>query len=183
MGEEIFVVQVVTDGDYGFPLDRVCEIGICKVDLEKVTVDSVYSARTFLEPGSFTKKQKAYFEETSGESVDVLMNGTPLDYIVEDVKRLLNGKTVTSFDVSFTIKKFLINEPWDITKEMTIMGSGGRGIPSSVLGDQPKNENLAIYNAYKALFPNDEMCIGDGRTALDLALKSSFLMLRARELC
>ena len=80
-------------------------------------------------------------------------------------------------------KKFLINEPWDITKEMTIMGSGGRGIPSSVLGDQPKNENLAIYNAYKALFPNDEMCIGDGRTALDLALKSSFLMLRARELC
>ena len=64
MGEEIFVVQVVTDGDYGFPLDRVCEIGICKVDLEKVTVDSVYSARTFLEPGSFTKKQKAYFEET-----------------------------------------------------------------------------------------------------------------------
>ena len=106
-----------------------------------------------------------------------------MDYIVEDVKRLLNGKTVTSFDVSFTIKKFLINEPWDITKEMTIMGSGGRGIPSSVLGDQPKNENLAIYNAYKALFPNDEMCIGDGRTALDLALKSSFLMLRARELC
>lgn len=183
MGEEVFVVQVVTDGDFGFPRDRVCEIGICKVDLEKATVESVYSARTLLEPGSFMKKQKAYFEETSGESIDVLMDGTPLEYIVKDVKALLQGRTVTSFDVSFTIKKFLINEPWDISKEMTIMGSGGRGIPASVMGDMPKNENMAIYNAYKALFPEDQMCIGDGRTALDLALKSSFLLLRARGLC
>ena len=59
MGEEIFVVQVVTDGDYGFPLDRVCEIGICRVDIDTANVESVYSARVFLEPGSFTKKQKS----------------------------------------------------------------------------------------------------------------------------
>ena len=183
MGEEVFVVQVVSDGDYGFPLDRVCEIGICKVDLDTAIVDSVYSARVLLEPGSFTKKQRAYFEKTSGEPVEVLLNGTPLNDIVTDVKELLEGKTVTSFDVSFTIKKFLINEPWDISKEMTVMASGGRGIPPSALGDDPKNENLAITHAYELLFPDDSMGIGNGRSALDIALKSSFLMLKARGRC
>ena len=85
--------------------------------------------------------------------------------------------------MSFTIKKFLINEPWDISKEMTIMASGGRGIPPSALGDDPKNENLAITHAYDLLFPDDSMGIGNGRSALDIALKSSFLMLKARGRC
>ena len=183
MGEEVFVVQVVTDGDYGFPLDRVCEIGICRVDLDTGNVESAYSARILLEPGSFTKKQKSYFEEVSGEPIEALLDGTPLDSVVMDVKELLNGKTITSFDVSFAIKKFLINEPRDISKEMTIMASGGRGIPPTALGDNPKNENLAIDSAYRMLFPDDAMGIGDGRSALDLALKSSFLMLRARGRC
>lgn len=183
MGEEVFVVQVVTDGDYGFPLDRVCEIGICKVDLDTASVESIYSARIFLEPGSFTKKQRAYFEDTSGEKVEVLLEGIPLEDVVTDVKELLTGKTITSFDVSFTIKKFLINEPWDISKEMTVMASGGRGLPPTALGDQPKNENLAISKAYDLLFPDDSMGIGNGRSALDIALKSSFLMLRARGRC
>lgn len=180
MGEEVFVIQVVTDGDYGFPLDRVCEIGICRVDLDTASVDSIYSAHVLLDPGSFTKKQRAYFESTSGEPVETLLKGVRLEDIVTDVKNLLTGKMITSFDVSFTIKKFLINEPWDISKEMTIMASGGRGIPPSVLGDEPKNENLAIANAYDALFPDDAAGIGKGRSALDIALKSSFLMLRAR---
>ena len=183
MGEEVFVVQVVTDGDYGFPLDRVCEIGICKVDLDTGNVESAYSARIRLEPGSFTKKQKDYFERVSGESIETLMDGVPLDLVVADVKGLLKGRTITSFDISFAIKKFLVNEPWDISKEMTIMASGGRGIPPTALGDEPKNENLAIDSAYDLLFPDDEMGIGDGRSALDLALKSSFLMLKARGRC
>lgn len=180
MDDEVFVVQVVTDGDYGFPLDRVCGIGICKVDLESGNVESVYSESILLEPGSFTKKQKEYFERTSGKEVAYLLDGRPADEVVSEVKELLSGRTVTSFDVSFTMKKFLINEPWDITKEMTVMCSAGRGIPAWALGEEPKNENLAIDSAYRAMFPDDAMGIGDGRTALDLALKSSFLMLKAR---
>lgn len=182
MDDEVFVIQAITDGEYGFPLDRVCEIGICRVDLGRRTVDSVYSARVFLEEGSFTKKQRSYFEESTGEPVSILSDGMPLEVVVEDVKALLRGGTVTSFDVSFTIKRFLINEPWDISKEMTVMASAGRGIPASVLGDRPKNENLAIESAYSHLFPDDSACIGTGRTALDLALRSSYLMLRARDL-
>ena len=37
-----------------------------------------------------------------------------------------------------------------------------------------------INLAYDALFPGDEKGIGDGRSALDLALKSAFIMLRVR---
>ena len=81
------------------------------------------------------------------------------------------------------MKKFLINEPWDISKEITVMTSGGRGIPASALDENPKNENLAIDSAYRNLFPDDAMGIADGRDALDLTLKSSFLMLKAKRRC
>ena len=95
------------------------------------------------------------------------------------VKRILSGKTVTSFDIGYTFKKFLVYDPWDITREMSVMSSASVGLPPS-LREGPLSQPEMIRRAYGTLFPDDEKGIGDGRSALDLALMTSFILLEMR---
>ncbi len=180
MSEPVFVIQVLSDGNYGFPLDRIVEIGIVKVDIESSTVESVYSERIFLEDGSFTKKQREYLRNISGLDVSDLSNGRKLEDVISDVKRIISGKTITSFDISFTVKKFLMFEPWDITKEMTVMASIKSGVPSKYLPLEKMDENALIKYTYDLFFPDDSKCIGSGKSALDYALMSAEIMLALR---
>ena len=53
MAEWTYIVEALTDGDYGFPLDRIVEIGICRVDIDTKDVESMYCSRIRLEEGSF----------------------------------------------------------------------------------------------------------------------------------
>lgn len=177
--DEVYVVQVHTDGDYGFPRDRVTEVGICRVTPENGEVESYFSARVALPPGSFMRRQREYLENTAGLTPEDLQDGLPEEEAVRKVKELLAGRTVTSFDIGFTFKKFLLYDPWDITLEMSIMSSASVGLPPS-LRESDIPEPMMVDRAYKALFPDDEKAVGDGRSALDLALKTSFIMLEMR---
>ena len=82
MSEPVFVIQVLSDGNYGFPLDRIVEIGIVKIDIESSTVESVYSERIFLEDGSFTKKQREYLRNISGLDVSDLSKGLGIGFFI-----------------------------------------------------------------------------------------------------
>lgn len=177
--DTVYVVEVHTDGEYGFPRDRIAEIGICRVDTGTGDVESAFSTRVHLEPGSFMKRQRQYLYATSGLTPEDLAVGMPEAEAARQVKRILAGKTVTSFDIGYTFKKFLVYDPWDITLEMSVMSSASVGLPPS-LREGTLSQPEMIRRAYGTLFPDDEKGIGDGRSALDLALMTSFILLEMR---
>ncbi len=175
---EIHIVEAITDGEYGCPLDRIVEIGICKANIETGIVESLYSEKVFLEPGSFTKKQKAFLLEKHHLTPEDLKDGCSLEEIVERTMKVLRGTTVTSFDSSVTIGKFLAFEPWDISKEMSVMSSVSSLLPKPVVLDEKLTEKEKIITAYRMIFPDDEHCVGDGESALDLAIKTGYILIK-----
>ena len=182
MAEWTYIVEALTDGDYGFPLDRIAEIGICRVDLDTKDVESMYCSRIRLEEGSFTAKQRDFLENHSGIKVSELEDAPEPDTVIEEVAGLLSGKTVTSFDIGMTVNKFLAFEPWCLTHEMTVMSSVGATVPEEIKGPDPDDERSAIRHAYDALYPNDVPAAREGETALDMAIRTAFIMLGIREL-
>ncbi len=181
MAEWIYVVEALTDGDYGFPLDRIAEIGICWVDTETKDVESLYCSRIRLEEGSFTAKQREYLEDHSGIRVADLQDAPELDTVIEEVADILTGQTVTSFDISMSVNKFLAFEPWCLTHMMTVMSSVGSGVPEDMKGPDPKDERSAIGYAYDAIYPNDTPAAREGDTALDMAIRTAFILIGVRE--
>jgi len=182
MAEWIYVVEALTDGDYGFPLDRIAEIGICRVDLDTKDVESLYGSRILLEEGSFTAKQREYLENHSRIKIKDLQDAPDLYTVIDDVSEILRGQTVTSFDISMTVNKFLAFEPWCLTHEMTVMSSVGSLVPEALKGPDPKDERSSISYAYDALYPKDTPAAKEGDTALDMAIRTAFILLGVREI-
>jgi hypothetical protein len=182
MAEWVYIVEALTDGDYGFPLDRIAEIGICRVDMDTKTVESMYGSRIRLEEGSFTAKQREYLENHSHIKVSELQDAPDLYTVIDEVAEILRGKTVTSFDIGMSVNRFLAFEPWCLTHEMTVMSSVGASVPEEIKGPDPNDERSAIRYAYDALYPNDTPAARDGDTALDMAIRTAFIMLGMREI-
>lgn len=182
MAEWTYIVETLTDGDYGFPLDRIAEIGICRVDLDTKDVESMYCSRIRLDEGSFTSKQRDYLENHSGIRVSELADAPELDEVIGEVADILSGKTVTSFDIGMSVNRFLAFEPWCLTHEMIVMSSVGATVPDEIKGPEPNDERSAIGYAYDALYPNDVPAAKEGDTALDMAIRTAFIMLGIREL-
>ncbi len=181
MAEWIYVVETLTDGSYGFPLDRVAEIGICRVDTGTKDVESLYCSRIRLEEGSFTAKQREYLENHSGIRVSELQDAPDQDTVIGEVADILTGRTVTSFDIAMSVNRFLAFEPWCLTHMMTVMSSVGSGVPEDFKGPDPDDERSAILHAYDAIYPNDTPAARDGGTALDMAIRTAFILLGVRE--
>ena len=182
MAEWIYIVEALTDGDYGFPLDRIAEIGICRVDMDTKTVESMYGSRIMLEEGSFTAKQREYLEKHSGIKVSELADAPDQYDVIDEVANILTGQTVTSFDIGLTVNRFLAFEPWGLTHMMTVMSSVGATVPEEIKGPNPDDEKSAIAYAYDALYPNDTPAAREGDTALDMAIRTAFIMLGIREI-
>ena len=182
MTDWVYIVETLTDGDYGFPLDRVAEIGICRVDLDSKDVESLYCSRIKLEEGSFTAKQREYLEKHSSITVKELQDAPDQDIVIEEVADILTGQTVTSFDIGMSVNKFLAFEPWCLTHMMVVMSSVGAAVPQDMKGPNPKDERMAIRYAYDAMYPNDTPAAREGETALDMAIRTAFILLGVREI-
>lgn len=182
MAEWIYIVETLTDGDYGFPLDRIAEIGICRVDLETKDVESLYGSRIMLEEGSFTAKQREYLENHSCIRISELQDAPDLYTVIDEVAGILRGKTVTSFDIGMSVNRFLAFEPWCLTHEMTVMSSVGSLVPENMKGPDPDDERAAILCAYDALYPKDTPAAREGDSALDMAIRTAFILLGVREI-
>lgn len=180
MAEWIYVVEALTDGSYGFPLDRIAEIGIARADVDSGNVESVYSSRVMLDEGSFTTKQKDYLRDHFGLTPSDLADAPDQSVVIEEVAGILAGKTVTSFNIGIPINKFLALEPWGLTHMMTVMSSVGAGVPEISRGRDHADSADAIDFCYRCMFPDDIPAAGGGRGALDLAIRTAHMMLKIR---
>jgi len=180
MNREVYVIQVISDGPMGFPDDEIVQIGITAVDIGHSDVESVYLSTILSDPDQLSEEKKDYLRTYTSLSDDDLRKGIPLDEVYKEVKSLLFGSDATSFNITNTFTKYLINEPWDLTHEVTIMPSVGSRLPSDLYSADASKEKGSIIEAYNRIFPDDPNGIGSAETALDLALRTSYILLFLR---
>ncbi|NLN72338.1 MAG: hypothetical protein GX137_06090 [Thermoplasmatales archaeon] len=182
MEEDLFVVQVISTGPDGYPEDGVAEVGIASVDLITGDVRSVYQNRIRYEPGSLDEVKMQYLEENSCIRASDLADADPADIVAAEVRNILKGRTVTSFDVANVFLRYMVPNPWDMTHEFSIMPAVSSRMPYSLKCRTPSEENKAIVKAYSSVF-GDEGPLGKPKsvTALDLSLMTAYLILRLRQ--
>lgn len=174
MAENLFVIQVISTGQDGYPKDGVAEVGIASVDLDSGEIRSVYQNRIRHEPGSLDGSKTEYLEKNSCIKVSDLAGADPADLVVKEVKEILKGGTVTSFDVANVFYRYMIPEPWDLTFEVSVMPSVSSRLPYSLRCREPFEENKTILKAYFSLYGDDAtLCSEGSATALDLALMTA----------
>ena len=113
----IYVIDTETTGLIGFPGDLVLEIGIAEVDTDKMTVRPFYSSVVGYDTEDWpeSKKDSWIFRHSTLKLKDVT-DAPRLKAVAEDVRNLLAGKNVSSYNMVFDFKKFLDRYPWFLKK-------------------------------------------------------------------
>lgn len=180
--KEIFVIEINADGDKGYPDNIVVEVGVCRVDLDTMDFDSIYNDMILLNPLDVGKTSLDWLTDTAGIDVRELYLGSLQDEVVSKVKELIKGKEVACFDVGETFGRFLLYEPWDLTKEVTIRSSVSSRMPGNASPTFKTNLQERIGYAYSKICPGDPAAIGNGRRALQLAQMTSEIMIRLHKI-
>lgn len=119
---KIFVIDTETTGLMGAPYDSVLEVGIASVDLADGRISREYNAiiefneekmaryiSHFGNPWIFERKHMLKRE---------VYNGTPESVVIREVKDIVGGHLITSYNTAFDLNKFLYKRPWNL-KEWT----------------------------------------------------------------
>ncbi|MCL2143185.1 MAG: 3'-5' exonuclease [Methanomassiliicoccaceae archaeon] len=112
---EVYVIDTETTGLDGAPKDKVVDIAVCKVILGNDAVEDVYSSvvgHDVSEWGSGLKR--AWIFENTDLTVEMVSEAPSEAQVVSDVRGILNGRNVTSFNFQFDFDKFLYREPWSL---------------------------------------------------------------------
>lgn len=117
----MLVIDTETTGLEGYPKDRVLEIGIASLDERTGDVRPVYSAMVRY-PG-----QERFFREYEEENGPIWVfgntelspeliaaEGKDVEAVVAEVRLILAGEEVTSYNVPFDFGRFLDHEPWRV---------------------------------------------------------------------
>jgi len=180
MEYDICVLEVNASGPKGFPDDEVIEIGICGVDLVGMSTENLYFSRIRYDTSSWNDDKKEYTKRC-GITLSDIENGVPSDTVCRDVKGILRGRSVASYDIRNVFYRYMVNEPWDLTKEVTTMPSVSSRLPASHRRNIPSDENIHIRNSYSRIFNDDPMNVGNGKSALDAALMTSAILMELRK--
>jgi len=115
MTKEIYVIDTETTGLDGYPDDHIIEIAICKVNIEKKTVDKIFDSIVGhdIECWSYPQKQ-AWIFGNSDLTLEMVSKAKPLKEIVKKVRKIIRNKYVTSFNVEFDFTRYLCSEPWNL---------------------------------------------------------------------
>lgn len=177
----IYVVEINADGDKGYPDNVVMEVGICRIDTATLDYDSVYGELIARDPLDMGKTSLDTLTDTAGIDVRELYHGLPEEDVVSDVRKILKGQDVACFDVRETFMKYLLNVPWDLTKEAMIMPAVSIRIPRNLNLKREDPVQKRIADAYSLLCPGDPAGVGDGRRALNLAQMTSEILIKLRK--
>ena len=180
MDYDILVLEVISNGTEGYPRDGVVDIGICGINFETSRIDSVYSAIVYHDVSEWddVKKDAVTSQDIS---LDDIMHGILPEDVRSQLGEKIRGTPVASFDVRNVFTKYMVNDPWDFTKEVVIMPSVASRLPPSLGCKVPAEENACIRRAYHKLFEDDPMNIESRSSALDHALMTAAILLKLRK--
>lgn len=177
--EEFYVVELALTGPKGAPKDGVAEIAVCRVLADGSDFETVYNDGIALDPLDLGKEPLDYMESNYGILPEELYEGSPEDRVVSDFQKLVFGKECTAYSVGNVFGKHLNYEPWDATRNLTLLPSLSVRLPPEYKGT-PEEEHLQIRRAYEALCPGDPAGVGAGGHAVDLAQMAASIGARLR---
>ena len=202
----VLIIDTETTGLSGYPKDRVLEIGIA--ELEEGSVKPVYSE--IIRYPDIAEFDRKYVNLDGSEGIwiyrnsnlrieDTLDASKDLEMVVAEVREIVSGREVTSYNVSFDFGKFLYREPWNLkefcsvpydimelaTKRVYSLAEEDM-IPDKMLQDRLLREREESYypekwvrsiDAYRALCPEDPMGLeGMRHRAIDDAVMEGWIL-------
>ena len=203
----VLIIDTETTGLSGYPKDRVLEIGIAELT-DDGEVKRAYSE--IIRYPDIEEFDRKYVNLDGSEGIwiyrnsdlrieDTLDASKDLETVVAEVREIVSGREVTSYNVSFDLGKFLYREPWclkelcsvpyDImelaTKRVYSLAEEDM-IPDKVLQERLLREREESYypnkwirsiDAYRALCPEDPMGLeGMRHRAIDDAVMEGFVL-------
>jgi len=140
---EIYVIDTETTGLNGYPHDVVVDIAICRVSLGTYEIREEYSSVVGYDVSGWTDVMRtAWIFQNTDLTIGDVSKAPDAEKVADDVRSLLNGKNVTSFNKGFDMDKFLYHRPWSI-KDVT---KGSRCI---MLASKDVCKLPGLYGDYK----------------------------------
>ena len=113
--DEIFVLDTETTGLFGAPKDVVVDIGITKVCLRRGIVEDVYSSVLGYDVDEWDDyRRNAWIFQNTDMTLEMVSEAPPAMKVIDDVRRILRNKAVTSYNIAYDMDKFLYLEPWNL---------------------------------------------------------------------
>lgn len=176
--DEIYVIDTETTGLNGFPFDFIVEIAICKITNKKEITEvynSVVGHNVTIWP--YTLRSSWIFYNSTLTLKDV-KNAKKQILVAHDIRLILKGKIVTSFNVDFDFRKFLSKAPWKLTGVISkiypcimLASTNLCKIP----GPYDNYKWPTLYEAYKILCdgknPISHRAMDDARMASEVLVK------------
>ncbi len=183
--DEIYVLDTETTGLRGAPDDVVVDIGITRVSLSKGTVQDVYSSVVGYDVEEWNDyRRNAWIFENTDMSLDMVAEAPPLPYVIDDVRRILRGKWVTSYNIPYDMDKFLYMEPWSlrgtfkVCTDIMLAATQVCKLPSEYYGRQYRYPKLD--HAYEIILKGEDPAGINGvqdHRALSDARMASYVMI------
>lgn len=202
----VLIIDTETTGLEGYPKDRVLEIGIA--ELEEGSVKPVYSE--IIRYSDIVEFDRKYVNLDGSEGIwiyrnsdlrmeDTLNASKDLETVAAEVRGIVSGREVTSYNVPFDFGKFLYREPWclkelcsvpydiiDLATKRVYSLAEADMIPDKMLQDRLLREREESYypekwvrsiDAYRALCPEDPMGLERMRhRAIDDAVMEGWIL-------
>ncbi|WP_400246220.1 3'-5' exonuclease [Methanomethylophilus alvi] len=202
----VLIIDTETTGLSGYPKDRVLEIGIA--ELEGGSVRPVYSE--IIRYPDIAEFDRKYVNLDGSEGIwiyrntdlrmeDTLNASKDVERVAAEVRAIVSGMEVTSYNVPFDLGKFLYHEPWNlrgiVERKIDIMKLATSKVyelcESDSLDDKGLQERLlrereeSYYpekwvrsiDAYRALCPEDPMGLeGMRHRAIDDAVMEGWIL-------
>jgi len=181
MSDEIYVIQAIPSGSYGYPYDEIVDIAVCSVDLVNFKYEAVYQNIVCYDPKALGKKKLDYLAATGNIFAEDIYAGDPERKVAEEVLEIIKGKDIASFDIKQEFGRYMTCSPWDITLISNVLPSISARMPISLKCKDPSDVPMTIRKAYRRLYKEDPAHVGRGRRAVHLALMASQLAIHMRE--
>lgn len=178
----VLIIDTETTGLEGYPRDRVLEIGIAELT-DDDEVREVYSEIIrYVDIREFDKTYDGgiwIYRNSDLRMEDTLNASKDVERVAAEVREIVSGREVTSYNVLFDFGKFLYHEPWNLkelcsvpydimelaTKRVYSLAEDDL-IQDKMLQDRLLKEREESYypekwvrsiDAYRALCPEDPM--------------------------
>ena len=202
----VLIIDTETTGLEGYPKDRVLEIGIA--ELEEGSVRPVYSE--IIRYPDIAEFDRKYVNLDGSEGIwiyrnsdlrmeDTLNASKDVERVAAEVRAIVSGREVTSYNVEFDFGKFLYHEPWNlrgiVERKIDIMklatskvyelcesdSLDDKGLQERMLSEREESHCpekwVRSIDAYRALCPEDPMGLeGMRHRAIDDAVMEGWIL-------
>lgn len=179
---DIYVLDTETTGLKGYPYDHVVDVAVCRVSLQDGTVEEVFSSVVGHDVASWDQATKgAWIFENTDLTLEMVADAPPLADVAAELRNILQGCFVTSFNVDFDFQKFLFHPPWDLEPHISLTPCiMKRSMPiCAIPGTYDRYKFPRLQEAYDMIVPGDPAGIRGHQShrALSDAVMASYVLI------